>query len=165
MLVVADASPFVGLIKVGCIDILPDLFGSVVIPPEVHGELLKPTQAFEVQMFATAPPTWLIVRAATSVERIPDLDAGERAAISLAKELRADLLLIDEMKGRAAAIERHLQTARTAAVMKQAADVGLIKDLAAVFEQLKRTNFRVPVRALDALLGEHLRHLQRPPGD
>ena len=35
MLVVADASPFVGLVRIGQADVLPALYGSVVIPPQV----------------------------------------------------------------------------------------------------------------------------------
>jgi predicted nucleic acid-binding protein len=35
MLVVADTSPFIALLKIGQVDILPKLYGSVVIPPQV----------------------------------------------------------------------------------------------------------------------------------
>jgi predicted nucleic acid-binding protein len=35
MLVVADSSPLIALINVGHIDILPQLFGTVIIPPAV----------------------------------------------------------------------------------------------------------------------------------
>jgi predicted nucleic acid-binding protein len=34
MLVVADASPIVGLVKIGHVDVLAALYGSVVIPPQ-----------------------------------------------------------------------------------------------------------------------------------
>lgn len=155
MLVVADASPFVGLVKIGLVDILPKLFGTVVIPPEVRADLLKPSQAFEVITFVTSPPAWLTVRAASVIEAIPDLDIGECAAISLAKELHADLLLIDEARGRDAAIARNIVTFRTAAVIRQAADSGFVPNLRDAFDRLKKTNFRVPQEALDLLLKDH----------
>jgi predicted nucleic acid-binding protein len=37
MLVVADSSPLIVLIKIGQIVVLPKLFEQVVIPPEVSG--------------------------------------------------------------------------------------------------------------------------------
>ena len=157
MVVVADASPFVGLIKIECVHILPGLFGSVVVPPEVLAELLKTTQAEEVRSFARSLPAWLTVHIAAVIEPIADLDRGEVAAISLAVQLKADVLLIDETKGRAAAMARNIPTFRTAAVIKQAADLGLIDNLAAAFGRLRQTNFRVPPSALDALLEDHLR--------
>jgi predicted nucleic acid-binding protein len=44
MLVVADSSPLIVLIQIGQIDVLPALFGEVVIPPEVSAELLRENQ-------------------------------------------------------------------------------------------------------------------------
>lgn len=159
--VVADASPFVGLIKIGHVDILPGLFTTIIIPPEVLSDLSKPTQAKEVLEFAGTPPVWLVIQAATTTEFIPDIDPGERAAINLAKELQADLLLIDERKGREAAIARGLATARTAAVMFDAANAGVLPDLRSAYEKLKKTNFRVPAAVLDDLLARHESQKQR----
>ncbi len=35
MLVVADSSPLIVLINIGHIDVLPGLFGQVIVPPQV----------------------------------------------------------------------------------------------------------------------------------
>src|SRR6478752_105691 len=101
MLVIADASPLVGLVKIGHVDVLAALFGEVIIPPQVAAELASPKRPAEVRAFMASPPPWLSVRAPSRLEAIDDLDPGELEAISLAKELGADLLLIDEAKGRA----------------------------------------------------------------
>ena len=103
MLVVADSSPLIVLINIGHINILPDLFGNVIIPPEVAGELAQEKRSQPIRAFIAAPPDWLTEQAPSTVEAIPMLHSGEASAISLALEVHADLLLIDEMLGRKAA--------------------------------------------------------------
>lgn len=129
MLVVADTSPFIGLLKIGHVDVLPRLFGSVVIPPQVAAELANAKRPAEVLAFMASPPAWLMVRAPTTLEQIPEIDEGERAAICLARELKADILLIDERTGREAAIARNIRTLRTTALLLNAAKAGVLTDL------------------------------------
>jgi len=157
MIVVADTSPFVALIKIGHVHILSQLFVSVVVPPEVMSELLQPNMVKSVRTFAATPPDWLEVKQQTHIAIIADLHVGESAAINLAEELRADLLLIDERLGYEVAKSRKIRTARTAAVIKQAADSEFISDLRDAFDRLLRTDFRVPKKVLDDLLADHLR--------
>ena len=73
MLVVADSSPLIVLINIGHIDILPDLFGKVIIPPEVAAELGQGNRPQPVRAFIAAPPGWLIEQAPATVEAIPML--------------------------------------------------------------------------------------------
>lgn len=47
MIVVADTSPFVVLVNIGCIDLLPGLYDRVVVPPEVVAELRSPKRRSE----------------------------------------------------------------------------------------------------------------------
>jgi predicted nucleic acid-binding protein len=54
-----------------------------------------------------------------------ELGMGERQAISLALELHADVLLIDELAGRRQAEERHILVTGTLTVLLQASLRGL----------------------------------------
>ena len=155
MLVVADASPLVGLVKIGHAELLAALYGTVVIPSQVAAELASPKRPAEIRAFMASSPPWLSIRAPSRLEAIDDLDPGELEAISLARELGADLLLIDEAKGRAAAIALGIPTARTAAVLFDAANAGVLPDLKSAFDKLRATNFRVPAKVLDELLARH----------
>jgi predicted nucleic acid-binding protein len=161
MLVIADSSPLIALVNIGHIDVLPKLFGSVAIPPRVAEELASAKRPQAVRDFISRPPTWLSVRKPSSVEPISGIHAGEREAISLAREIEADLLIIDDRRGRRAAIQRNIRTARTIAVLEEAADRRLI-NLNEAFDRLRRTDFRVSERLLSQILK---RHGQRPPLD
>jgi|HubBroStandDraft_6_1064221.scaffolds.fasta_scaffold1717748_1 predicted nucleic acid-binding protein len=54
----------------------------------------------------SSPPSWLEVRSPTSpkADELDYLGAGEREAILLAEELRAEWLIIDDYEGRIEAI-------------------------------------------------------------
>jgi predicted nucleic acid-binding protein len=79
------------------------------------------------------------------------LGAGERAAITLALSLHADLILIDERKGTTVALSKGFEVTGTLGVLRLAARRDLV-DLARTFTRLKRTNFRYRQEILAALL-------------
>jgi predicted nucleic acid-binding protein len=104
MLVVADASPLIFLGRLGLLDLLPNLYGRVLVPEAVFREA---TRGGENLPGSTA------IRVADWIEVVPGesdpdlrqaleehLDKGEAAAIALAQSVEADLLLIDERQGR-----------------------------------------------------------------
>lgn len=70
--------------------------------------------------------------------------------------MQADLIVIDERKGTAAAVERGLETTGTPGVLLLAAERGLI-DLDAAFNRLRATSFRHTEAMLTALLTKHKR--------
>ena len=151
MIVVADSSPLVALVNIKQVEILPRLFGTVLIPPEVHSELLSPRRPPTVRAFAAHLPLWLEVRTPQVVEAIPGLHLGEQAALSLAAETKADLILMDEKAGRRIAAERRLPVAGTVGVLERAAEQQLL-NLREVFDLLKNTDFWVSPALLDARL-------------
>ena len=151
MIVVADSSPLVALTNIGHIDVLPKLFGQVVIPPEISAELNQPSRPQAVRDLIASPPDWLIERAPVRIHPIPTLHPGELAAISLAKELRADLLLIDDVRGRKAARDRRIPITGTIGVLELAAAQRLL-DLQDAFARLKSTDFWISPQLLDERL-------------
>ncbi len=144
MIVVADTSPLNYLIQVGCESLLPALYKRVLIPVAVLEELGDPAAPAVVSQWLLHVPAWIETRRTTTA---PDaalsfLDPGERQAIQLAQEQCADLLLIDERRGRVEAMRRGLATTGTLGVLLTAAEQGLI-DAARAFHQLTtETNFR-----------------------
>lgn len=153
MIVIADTTPLSHIIRIGHAEILPALFGRVVIPPEVRDELAHPNAPDPVRTFAAAPPTWLEVKAPKNPKPLPNLDAAEAAAINLAKQERADLLLIDEHAGRVTATSKEwgLTITGTVGVLERAAEREML-DLPEAFQRLRATRFHVDEKILqDAL--------------
>jgi predicted nucleic acid-binding protein len=122
MIVVADTSPLNYLIRLGHPEVLHKIYGRVLVPHAVVIEMQHPEAPTEVRSWASAPPPWLEERQVGQVDETlsAELGAGEREAITLALEVRADVLLIDERAGRKEAEERHIEVAGTLAVLLQA---------------------------------------------
>jgi predicted nucleic acid-binding protein len=158
MLVVADSSPLIVLLKIDLIQVLPSLFETIVIPPQVAAELRSVDQLLPVRQFISSPPSWLFQRSPIALQSIPKLHAGETAAISLAKELNADLLLIDEAAGRKEAISQGIRITGTIGVLDLAARQGLI-DLQSAFDCIKGTDFWVSQQLLDQTLKDYQTYL------
>ncbi|NET35441.1 MAG: DUF3368 domain-containing protein, partial [Cyanothece sp. SIO1E1] len=110
MIIVANTSPINYLVLIGQVEVLHKLFGQVTIPQAVYRELSNIEAPEPVRNWITAPSNWLKVQ---PVKLAPDevldlLDLGEQAAILLAKEIDADLVLLDDMKARRAAMAKGL---------------------------------------------------------
>ncbi|HEY3638699.1 MAG TPA: DUF3368 domain-containing protein [Rhizomicrobium sp.] len=156
-LVVADAGPLHYLVLTGDIDLLPKLFESVLTPKMVHDELSDGATPPPVRAWIADPPSWLEIRPTplkSDKFEASKLDAGEAAAIMLALEAKADLILLDDREGVAFARAEGLAVTGTLGVLDIAARRGLI-DLAEAFARLKRTSFYYRRGLLDTILNDH----------
>ena len=153
MLVIADASPIRYLLLIGQMAILPSLYERIVIPEVVVSELGQPQTPEAVRDWIAACPEWVDVRVPglRPPESMSHLGAGERDAILLARELSADLVLMDDRSGRAAALEQGVETTGTLGVL-EAASVRRLLDLPDAISRLRETNFRVDQALIDDLL-------------
>lgn len=126
--VVADTGPLHYLVLVGQIDLMPGLFGGLVVPTMVHAELLHTAAPDAVRHWAAEPPSWLTISPAPPHvdPTLHRLDRGERAAIGLALSLRADLVLMDDRTGVAVARDKGLTVTGTLGILDLAASRGLI---------------------------------------
>ncbi len=89
--------------------------------------------------------------------------------ISLAREIHADAILLDEEKARAEALALGVAVIGTVGILQRAADQGLITDLKAVHDQLRDARFHVSEDILKASLARHLAfkqaHRNQPRAD
>lgn len=107
MTVVSDASPLISLAAVQHLELLQQLYAEVLIPETVHHEIAA-TDPSAPGAGGIAAAEWIRVQPVRNRELVEalshEVDRGEAAAIALAAETDADLLLIDERRGRKAAM-------------------------------------------------------------
>lgn len=91
MIVVADTSPLNYLILIDEVELLPVLFGKVLVPQAVFQELAHPKAPLKVREWIVRLPAWLEVHTVVSNAgpALMKLDLGEREAIQLALEARS----------------------------------------------------------------------------
>jgi uncharacterized protein len=99
---VSDMGPIIALALIDRLDILQSLFESVIISEEVHKELLEGGFSghglipyHEAKYLKVQPVSFPIDPLLVNV-----LDTGEATVIQLARETKADYVLIDERKAR-----------------------------------------------------------------
>jgi|ERR1700722_11858166 len=126
MIVVADTSPLNYLVLIDEVNLLPALFGRVLIPLAVAQELKHPRTPPKVQLWLERLPEWLEVRSVVSSTNhaLMGLGPGEREAIQLALELDISTVLMDETEGRRAAEDAKLEVRGTLGILERAAKLG-----------------------------------------
>jgi predicted nucleic acid-binding protein len=156
LLVVADTSPVRYLVQIGLIELLARLFEEIKLPSIVAEELRHPSAPAAVRAWIEDLPEWVKVLTAPESDDpiLGKLDPGERAAIALGLSLKADLTLIDERKGTAAALTKGFEVTGTLGVLDLAATRGLV-NLRDALDRLTRTNFRYRPELIAALLTKH----------
>lgn len=139
MIVVSDASPLIALAAVGWLRLLPVLYGEVLIPEAVHREVTianpRAPGAAEVgvaEWIGVQPVRERALIAALSVE----LDPGEAEAIALAVQSGANLLLMDERRGRAVAARLGTRVIGVLGVLIEAKKGGVLPAVRPVLDAL-----------------------------
>jgi predicted nucleic acid-binding protein len=129
MSIVSNTSPIINLAFAGLLDLLPQLYGNIVIPHAVWEEIVVQGEgqpgAAELQQAA-----WVQVSSVNNRELVDalrqELDAGEAEAIALAMQLRAEILLMDERLGRETAHHLGLHCVGLIGVLVEAKHKSLI---------------------------------------
>jgi predicted nucleic acid-binding protein len=99
-MVVSNTSPLNYLVLCEAVEVLPKLYGRIVIPHGVQLELSSHDAPLAVRNVINNPPAWLSVRPCLIPDTSLPLDSGEIEAICLAAEIRADALIIDDAEAR-----------------------------------------------------------------
>jgi predicted nucleic acid-binding protein len=144
MLIVCDSSPLIALAKCGKLHILDGLFDEVLIPEQVYHEFLVSGKPEAAGIAAWAKGKVDKPGAATlSRANALSLGPGETAAIALYWEKSADLLLIDERKGRRIAAQNGIKIIGIAGILLAAKNKGLIDAVKPFLDLLLNSSYYI----------------------
>jgi len=150
-IVISDASCFIILHKIGEMDLLRKVYGSVSTTPEVAAE------------FGEKLPNWVLIEQVKDRKYIEFLqtivDEGESSAIALAKEMESPLLIIDDLKARKLASKLNLKYTGTIGVIHKAKQIGVIEQIKPIIDKLLLTDFRIADKILEELFKKNNEHL------
>ena len=153
MIVVSDSSPLITLARIGCFDLLPKLYRRIYIPTEVYNEVVV-AGAGRPGATEASQADWIEVRRVQDTAGVSakaariGLGAGELSAVALAKELSADLVLIDERRARRYADEEGLAIVGCVGMLEDLYERGLLSDLRGAYKQLVQNKARIDLQTL-----------------
>jgi len=112
MTIVCNTSPISNLAAIGQLSILQHVYDDITIPQAVANEIAKVSTIY-AQAALIPSQSWITIQSVSNLLTIQrlrgrKLDAGEAEAITLALELGAELLIIDEQLGRQIAVNEGL---------------------------------------------------------
>ena len=148
MIVIADTTPLHYLILLNHADILRELYGRVIIPEAVFGELQVDRIPAIVKQWIASCPDWLEVRRAS----VPQ-------DLALAETLRADAVILDDKAARREAARRNLRVIGTLRVLDDAAVAGLV-DLPEALRRLLAAGFYLDPTLVQFLLDRHFQRIR-----
>ncbi|MBE9102513.1 DUF3368 domain-containing protein [Vacuolonema iberomarrocanum] len=147
MVIVSNTSPLSNLVIIGEVALLQEIYPKILIPPAVQAELVR-LPVLRATILSLINTDWLQVHSPTPSDLLyslnQTLDPGEAEAITLAVELRASRLLIDERLGRKVAAQYGLKLRGLVGLLIYAKQQGVIPALKPILDRLiEQAGFRV----------------------
>ena len=155
MIVVTDSTILIGLVKIGKLDLLKEIFFKVYIPEEVFKEVVEKGKG---------KPGSIVIKEAAWIEVKPikdkiqvnfllgSLEKGEAEVLVLARELEADLILLDEEKARKSAVIAGFEIIGLLGLFVLAKNLGLIDEVRPLVDELMIKRFRISDKIIEKTL-------------
>lgn len=155
MKVICDAAVLIGLAQIGRLDLLRKLWGNIYIPLSVYEEVVVKGErrpgVEEIDRAKWIKKVKIKDRAYVNLLN-SELGQGESEALVLCKELKADLLIVDDGRARTAAISAGFQIMGLAGLLLLAKQRNLIQTVKPLLEELIEKNFRLSEKIMQTIL-------------
>ena len=150
MIVISDTTPIISLLKIQQLELLNMLFGGVLIPGVVYDELVSnPRFQDEADIVMSSPyikrVTVAGIESVRLLQRATGLDRGESEAIIYTDEAGADLLLMDEAKGRLVARQMGIKVMGTLGILLESYNKGILtkEEIISCLDTMRITGRRI----------------------
>ena len=132
--IVTNSACLIGLERIGRLDLLPQVYPTLLAPTAVQTEV-------------GINPSWLQIQTVTNSALVTTLrtqiGAGESEAIALALELNQLPVLLDDKKARRIAQQLGLTVIGTVGTLLRAKQQGAIAEIEPILTALEQANFRI----------------------
>ena len=139
MIIISDTSPIINLAMINRLDLLPQLFGEVIIPQSVYEEITIKGKG-EPGEVEIKNADWIKVIKCKNLELVSELEqilnSGESESIALAMGFKNSILLIDESEGRKVAKQYNIKVLGLLGILLQAKKMDLIQSVKVVMDDL-----------------------------
>jgi pentatricopeptide repeat protein len=141
VIVVSDSSPLIALAKIDSFALLQKLYGTLIISGEVYAEVVI-AGAGLAGATETSKSPWIEVR---QIKNLADLaaaqirfglGAGELSTMILAKEILADLIILDDLGARKLAQKEGFKVQGCIAILESCFRKGYLSDLRQAYERM-----------------------------
>jgi predicted nucleic acid-binding protein len=154
--VVCNTSPLLYLHQVSKLELLSQLYGTVIVPSAVEREL-RAGQERRIDAPVVADIDWISVRSVREKSGLRisvDLGPGEAEVIALGLELPGSLLILDDRLGRRIARLNGLAFTGMLGVLLRAKQAGLLDSIRPTLEKLETTTMWLPEDLVHSILVE-----------
>ncbi|WP_413172248.1 DUF3368 domain-containing protein [Anabaena azotica] len=152
--IVADSSPLISLSIIAQLELLPQLYQRILLPPAVWDEVTVQGAGLPGSL-AVSQLTWLEIQTpeALILEPLSILvDRGEAEAIALAQSTPNSLVLLDDAKARRVAERLGIPRIGTLGILRKAKKSGLITEVKLYIDKLLANGIYIQPSLINAVL-------------
>lgn len=152
--VIVNTSPLQYLFQISLLELLPSLYGQVIVPEAVMLELNR-GQELGCSLPNIEKFVWVTVKRPQNPVLLPlagGLGAGESAVLTLAREIPGALAVLDDRRARRYARLLGVRLTGTLGILLKAKHAGKLAALHPVMEQLEKLGFRFHHDTRNAIL-------------
>ncbi len=135
--IVSDSTTIIAFSRIRKLKLLQQIVGKIIIPEEVSKELFEYKKADVTSIKACK---WIKVKKVKSKNNVEllmtTLDSGEAEVVILSKELKADLVIIDELSARKVAMMLDLPLIGTVGLLIAAKEKGFIDKVKPIWDDM-----------------------------
>jgi hypothetical protein len=154
--IICNSGPLIALVSIDCLYILSRLYQRIIIPNAVYQEVTSSKDLTGSQQIAQE--SWIEKKSLnSSPDRLlrAELGAGESEVITLAMELNASKVLIDERKARRIAkLIYSLNITGTGGLLVRAKQNDIIKEVRPLLERMKANGYYLSDRLVSRIAQE-----------